>query len=348
MVDDPQAKAARAPVRLDSDPGTRGTVADGVGQQIRDHLLEQVGLTADDDGTDVVLDRDIRRLGGLRGLLGGHVDHRLEIDLMKARWADRERPRIGQERLAEPLDPGGPVADRGDRPGRFRVGIAFEGGVGLEQDRMHRREHLVGQVGVEPGLLVAGLLEPVEHGVERRGHAGDLRVGHVQVEPLVKPAASDSVRRASDRPQRPQQPAEQQPKRAEENRQDDGQRRDVERCGLPFRRPQHVERGSHEQERMGFATARGQPHAAVFIGPDPPDVFQPARIPGEIGRQVCRGDEPAVRIPDRGEPGKIGRAEAGVGFGGHEQPEQERRPAIACQADVRQGQVADLEGLGGE
>jgi len=107
-----------------------------------------------------------------------HVaDDRAEVHHLPARRRAAVEPGGGQEVLDHPAQAQGVVehALRGRPPARG-VGVA-QGHLELGPHASQRAAELVGGVGHEGALAAAGLLEPVEHAVERNPEPVDLIVG---------------------------------------------------------------------------------------------------------------------------------------------------------------------------
>ena len=214
---------------------------------------------------------------------------------------------------------------------------------------MDRVEDLVGDVGVEPGLGGPDLLEPVEHQIERGGHADKLRVGLGQVDPGGEVSGGDRGRGARDARQWQHHPGEDPPHRKRE-------RRDRERDGphvkpkhLPHRLRQRRKRRADEQHRSVAPPADGQSGCAVGRGLDRLKRLAPWLAPGDSLREPQRRQECAVLAPNACKPGEGPAAD-------RRRDQQSHRNGglqVACGAEVgerelRQGEIGAEERLRGE
>ena len=194
------AVARRGP-RGERDPAPRPGVAPGVGEQVADDLGDQVGVGAERSR------RPARRARPDRGR-------------RRAGRAGRGRPRSRSQRrpdplvepgereqvLDQPLDPphlGHRHAPRPAAPPR-RVGLLLAGeDFELAADRGQRAAQLVRGVGDELALPGEGVVEAVEHVVERLGEGRELgRGGRARFEPWRQVPGVDLAGGRREPPQR--------------------------------------------------------------------------------------------------------------------------------------------------
>jgi hypothetical protein len=176
--------------------------------------------------------------------------------------------------------------------------------VGLEEDAVDRVEDFVGDVGVEPGLGGPDLLEPVEHQIERGGHADKLRVGLGQVDPGGEISGRDRGRGARDARQWLHHPRQDPPhrKRERRDRQRDGPQ--VKPKHFPHRLRERLERRADEQHRPVASPADGQSGVAVGGGLDRLQRIVPWLAPGDVVGELQRRQKRAVLAPNARKPGE--------------------------------------------
>ena len=244
--------------------------------------MQQIGA-ADDHGTSCIhVQGDLPCLGQVFDLRGGLLDDRLQIELDKRLARRRLRLRKRQQRLRKLLDPQRQRAAILNRLPKFlRRPRPLLRNVGLHQDAVDRIEDLVGQVGVEPRLRDPDRIEPVEHAVERGGHAHEFGISMRKVDPRGEVALRDAACGPGNAGQRHHHPRQDPPHRQSQRWDGQRDRPCVEPEHVPQRLLQLPQGSAHEQHRLVASPTARQPNVAVGRGPDGLHPVSPLRLPGE-------------------------------------------------------------------
>ena len=218
-------------------------VAQGVGEQVAQHLPHPLPVHVHHPGVVVDVQDEPHALGGVRlpvGLRGGAGQV------------------AGRLRGAVQVDPAllgpGDVVDVLDQPGEASelVGHELAGGLvplrhpvlqrlAVDGEHRDRGAHLVGEVREHPPPELLGALQPLGHGVERGRHRVHLDAGAESRDPGVVAAAGHAPRRLGERGEGPPEAAGEQPghRRGADHGGAQGHAQDDE-AGVPVG-PLHVE-----------------------------------------------------------------------------------------------------------
>ena len=170
-----------------------------VAQEVAEHLAQLVGV-AEHGGAAVGVERDLAVGGGRARVVDGVAGERGDVELVVRRVGHLVEPREREQVLDEHAHPRGLVLDAAHRAlllGTLGHGAHAEQ-LRVAADRRQRRAQLVRGVGDERAQPVLarlaageGVLEPVEHAVERRPEPADLRAGIGRLDPVGEVAARD-------------------------------------------------------------------------------------------------------------------------------------------------------------
>ena len=197
----------------------------------------------------------------------------------------------------------------------------------------------MGQIGIEPRLRDPDRIEPVEHTVERGGHAHEFGIGMRKVDPRGEVALRDAACGPGNAGQRHHHPRQDPPHRQGQRRDGQRDRPRVEPEHVP-QRLLHLRQGSaHEQHRLVASPTACQPNVAVGRGPDGLHPVAPLRLPREAVWQSQRTEGRAVFPPDAGKP----RESLAADRRRDEQPHRKRGLQVARRTDVRQKQPAQSQ-----
>ena len=134
----------------DLDPIASGTVVDGIGEEVDDHLLEEIGIAPDHRAARRRHDPDATFFRASLDALERRRHDRLEVDRPQARGIERRGPRITEDAFTHLLDPSRQAIDSTQGLGEVARGLgAASLGITLEEDGMDGIDELVGDVGVE-------------------------------------------------------------------------------------------------------------------------------------------------------------------------------------------------------
>ena len=194
----------------------------------------------------------------------------------------------------------------------------------------------MGQVGIEPRLRDPDRIEPVEHAVERGGHAHEFGIGVRKVDPRGEVALRDAACGPGNAGQRHHHPRQDPPHRQGQRRHHQRDRPRVEPEHVPQRLLQLPQRSAHEQHRLVASPTACQPNVAVGRGPDGLHPIVPLRLPGETVGQSQRTDGCTILLPHAGKPWEPLSADRRR----DEQSHRQRGLQVARRTDVGQKQPA--------
>ena len=268
----------------DLDPVAGGTLVDGVGEQIDDHLFEEIGVAPNHGAARRRHDPDATLVRASLDAFDRRRDDRLEVDRPQAGRIERRGPRVAKEALTHPLDPPRQAVDPLERPGHLAGGVGVAAfGITLEQDGMNGIDELMGHIGIEARLGLTDVVELVEHGVDRPGDLRHLGVGMGEVDPLIEHAGTDAAGGGRDRGQWGEDAGQRQPSDREHQRHPEDERRQLIEGLFSRRSPQACRRRAGDEHRAIGAGDRRQPPQTVGCRPGSAEARRPGGIPGQAG-----------------------------------------------------------------
>ncbi len=191
MVADRDPQLAVDARDLDLHGGAVGRVDEGVAEQVGEDLAQLQGVAADGRGT-VCVQSDLAPGSAGAGVLHRVARERGDVDRLAVSLRLLVEPREREQVLHQHAHPCGLFLDPAHRP-RVARGVArcaHPEQLGVAADRGERRAQLVGGVGEElaqplfaGGPRGEGLLEALEHRVEREPEASDLGLGGRRAHP---------------------------------------------------------------------------------------------------------------------------------------------------------------------